>query len=46
MLQALEDDVVPLKFPITQPDGSVIKEVHIRKGDVSDVSESARINLN
>ncbi|KAK7683843.1 hypothetical protein QCA50_013220 [Cerrena zonata] len=30
---ALEDDVVPLKFPITQPDGTVLKEVHVRKGD-------------
>ncbi|CAL1709909.1 unnamed protein product [Somion occarium] len=30
---ALEDDVVPLKFPITKPDGSKITELHIRKGD-------------
>ena len=33
--KALQDDVVPLKFPITKPDGSKITELHIRKGDAS-----------
>lgn len=43
--QALQDDVVPLQFPIITPSGETISEIHIQKGDVSPILHITKCRL-